>query len=176
MRVVMSGPSGGLENNNVSDVESDAGTGFENIFEAGMSCFHEGAKQGGITIKPYMQEIRHCQHYMSICYSGQQPSSDEVSPSVGIDFGTGKAKAGLAGESDTSYFSTVAASVLHKAHFVWVAAIKHFLYGVVIVGTVKSCMGLLKRIPVFTENLLECVFVDAFHGCSLRTTIPELTR
>jgi hypothetical protein len=35
-------------------------------------------------------------------------------------------------------------------------------------------MGLLKRIPVIIENLLECVFVNAFHGCSLRTTITEL--
>jgi hypothetical protein len=33
-------------------------------------------------------------------------------------------------------------------------------------------MRLLKRIPVFIENLLESVFVNAFHGCSLRTTIP----
>jgi hypothetical protein len=35
-------------------------------------------------------------------------------------------------------------------------------------------MQLFKRIPVFVENLLECVFINAFHGSSLRTTIPEM--
>jgi hypothetical protein len=35
-------------------------------------------------------------------------------------------------------------------------------------------MRLLKRLPVIVENLLECVFVNAFHGGSLRTTIPEM--
>ena len=170
----MTGPSSSLENNNVSHIEFNAGAGVENIFEAGMSCFYEGTKQSGITIKPYMQEIRHGQHYMSIRYSGQQASADEVGPSVGIDLGTGKTKAGFAGESDTSYFSTVAASVLHEAHFVWITAIKHFLDGIVIIRTVKSWMVLLKRIPMIIENLLECVFVNAFHGCFLRTTIPEL--
>jgi hypothetical protein len=29
---------------------------------------------------------------------------------------------------------------------------------------------------VIVENLLECVFVNAFHGCSLRTTVTEMTR
>jgi hypothetical protein len=37
-------------------------------------------------------------------------------------------------------------------------------------------MGLLKSIPVIIENLLECVFINAFHGCSLRTTITELAK
>jgi hypothetical protein len=37
-------------------------------------------------------------------------------------------------------------------------------------------MHLLKCIPVIIENLLECVFVNAFHGCSLRTTIPEMVK
>jgi hypothetical protein len=36
-------------------------------------------------------------------------------------------------------------------------------------------MRLLKRIPVVIENLLECVFINAFHGCSLRITITERT-
>ena len=42
------------------------------------------------------------------------------------------------------------------------------------VGIVKAWMELLERIPVIVENLLKGVFVDAFHGCFLRTTITEL--
>jgi hypothetical protein len=37
-------------------------------------------------------------------------------------------------------------------------------------------MELLKRIPLIVENLLEYVFVDAFHGCSLQTTITEMAK
>jgi hypothetical protein len=37
-------------------------------------------------------------------------------------------------------------------------------------------MSLLKRIPMIVENLLKRVFVNAFHGCSLQTTITELGR
>jgi hypothetical protein len=172
--VVMAGTSGGLENNNVSYIEFHPGASVENVFETGMSCPHEGTEQFGITIKPGSQELRHGQYDMSISYAGQQPSSDEVGPSVGIDLGTGKAEAGFAGESDTSYFSALAASVLNKAHLFRIAAVEHFMDGVVIVGTIKSCVGLLKRIPVIVENLLESVFVNAFHGCSLRITITEL--
>jgi len=176
MRVVMAGSSCGLKNDNVSNVEFCAGAGLENIFETGVACPHEVAQQCGIAIKPFMEEIRHCQHDVPITDSRQQASADEVCPSVGIDFSAGKAEAGFAGKGDTACFSTVAAAVLYKAHFSRIAAIKHFLDGIVIIGTVKFGMRLLKRIPVVVENLLERVFVDAFHGCSLRTTIPELTK
>ncbi len=43
--VVMAGSSGGLENDDVSDIEFDAGAGVENIFEAGVSCPHERTEQ-----------------------------------------------------------------------------------------------------------------------------------
>jgi hypothetical protein len=36
-------------------------------------------------------------------------------------------------------------------------------------------MGVLKGIPMIVENLLECIFVDAFHGCSQPTIVAELT-
>jgi hypothetical protein len=29
---------------------------------------------------------------------------------------------------------------------------------------------------VVVEDSFECVFIDAFHGCSLRTTITELAK
>jgi hypothetical protein len=173
MGVVMAGSSSGLENNNVSHIEFNAGAGVENIFETGMSGSHERTKQSRVTIKPYMQEIRHCQHYMSIRYSGHKSSGDEICPSVGIDLGTGKTETGLTCESNTSYCSTVATSVLHKAHLVGITAVEHFLDGNVVIRTVKSWIDLLKRIPMIAENLLECVFINAFHGCSLRTTITK---
>ena len=176
MWVVMSGPSSSLENNNVSNIEFNTGAGIENIFETGMSCSHERAEQCRITIKPGPEELRHGQDHMSIIHAGKEPPSDEVCPSVGVSLGTGKTKAGLAGESNTTCLSAFAASVLDKAHFLRVTATEHFLDSVVVVGTVKAWTELLKRIPVIVENLLKCVFVNAFHGCSLRTTITELTK
>ena len=174
--VVMAGSSGSLENDDVSDVEFDARAGVENVFETGMSCPHEGTEQFGITIKPCSQRLRHSQDHMAISDTRQEAPSDEVSPSVGIDLGTRQAKAGLAGEGNAAYFSTVAASVLNKAHLFGIAAVEHFLDSVVVVGTVKAWTKLFKRIPMIVENLFKCVFVNAFHGCSLRATIPELTK
>ncbi len=104
---------------------------------------------------------------MSISYAGQKPPADEIRPSVGIPLCTGKAEAGFAGESDTSYLSAVATFVLHKAHLVGIAAVEHFLHGIIVIGTVKAWTELLKRIPMSVKNLLKCVFVDTFHGCPL---------
>jgi len=104
---------------------------------------------------------------MSISYAWQQPPPDEIRSSVGIALCTGKTEAGFACESDTSHLSAVAASVLDKAHLFGVAAVEHFLDGIVVIRTVKVWIGLLKRIPMIVENLFECVFVDAFHGRSL---------
>jgi len=172
--VIMAGSSRGLKNNDVSDVEFDAGTAIDNIFEAGVTGSHEGSQQCGIAVKPYSQGFRHGQYNMSISYTWQQPPADEVRPSVGINLAAGKTEAGFAGEGDTSYFSAVAASVLNKAHLVRIAAVEHFLNSIVVIRAVKSWIDLLKRIPMIAENLLECVFINAFHGCSLGTTITKL--
>lgn len=174
--VVMAGTSCSLKHNDGTDVECYAGAGIENILEAGITCSHEGAKQCGIAVEPSAQKIRHSQHDMSISYSGQQPPADEVGPPIGVNLGAGKAEAGFAGECDASGLSTVATSVLNKAHFIWVAAIKHLLDGLVIVRVVKAWMQLFKLIPVIVKNLFESVFINAFHGCSLRTTITEMAQ
>ena len=176
MGVVMAGSSRGLENDDVSHIELDAGAGVEHVFEAGVSCPHQWAEQFGITIKPGSKGFRHGQDHMAVSDTRQETPSDEIGPSVGIDLGTRQAKAGLTGEGNAAYFSTVAASVLNKAHLFGIAAAKHFLDGIVVIRAVKSWMSLLKRIPMIVENLLERTFVNAFHGCSPRTTIPELTK
>ena len=174
--VVVAGSSRGLEDDNISYIELDAGAGVENIFEAGMACPHERTEQCKVAKEPCSKELRHGQDHMAVSYAGQEASSDEIGPAVGIDLGTRQAKAGLAGEGNATYFSTVAASVLNKAHLFGIAAVEHFLDGVVVIRAVKSWISLLKRIPMIVENLFEGVFVNAFHGCSLRTTIPELTK
>ena len=173
--VVMAGASGGLQHDDVSDIELDAGAGVENVFETGMSSPHQWAEQFGITIKPGSKIFRHGQDHMAVSDTRQQTPSDEIGPSVSIYLGTREAKAGLTGEGNTACFSTVAASVLNKTHLFGIAAVKHLPDGVVVIRAVKSWMSLLKRIPMVIEYLLECVLVNAFHGCSLRTTIPEPT-
>ena len=110
---------------------------------------------------------------MAIGDAGQKPSADEVGPSFGVSLGTGKAEAGFAGKGDSSYFATLAAAVLDIAHLVGITTAEHFLDGVVVIRRVKSWMSLLELIPVIVKNLLKPVFVNAIHGGSLRTTIPE---
>ena len=172
VRVVMAGSSCGLHHNDVSDVKLSATAGGKNVFEAGMPGLHEGTEPVGVPKEPESKTFRHGQYDMAIGNPGQQASADEVGPSVGVSLGTGQAEAGFTGKRDTSYFAAVAASVLDKAHLLGIAAVQHFLDGIVKIGTVKFGMDLLKRIPVIIENLLECVFINAFHGCSMRTTIP----
>ena len=173
--VVMSGASRCLQDDNATDVEFFYPcTGLENIFDTGMSCPHKWAKQFFLTKEPDTKELRYSQDYMSISYAWQQSSSDEVSPSVSVELCTGKAETGLAGESNPACLSTVAATVLHKAHLFWITAVKHFLDCFGVVWAVKAWLELSKGIPVIVEYLLECVFVDAFHGRSLRAKITEL--
>jgi len=174
--VVMAGPSGGLQHDDGSDVKLIAAAGGKNVFEAGMSGPHERTEPFGVTKEPKAKTFRHGQHDMAIGNTGKQTSADEVGPSVGVSLGTGQAEAGFAGKGDASYLAAVTASVLDKAHLFGIAAVQHFLEGIVIIGTVKFGMRLLKGIPVLVENLLECVFVNTYHVCSLRTTIPEMTK
>jgi len=176
MRVVMAGSSCGLQDDNVADIELDRSTSVENVFETGIARSHEWTEQCGVAKKPDSQELRHGQYHMSISYARQQSSSDKVCPAVGINLGTGKTKAGLAGESNSAYFSTVAASVLNKAHLVRIAAVKHFIDGLVVVRAIKAWTELFECIPMVVKDSFECVFIDAFHGCSLRTTITELAK
>ena len=176
MRVVLSGPSCGLQDDDVPDIEFDPRTRVENVFETGMARSHEWTEQCGVAKKPDSEELRHGQDHVAINDARQQASRDKVGPAVGIDLGTGKTKAGLAGESNSAYFSTGAASVLNKAHLVGIAAAKHFFNSFVVVRIIKAWTELFKRIPMVVKDSLECVLIDTFHGCSLRTTITELAQ
>lgn len=175
--VVMSGASCCLQDYNVTDVEFFYPcAGLKNILDKGMPGPHEWAEQFFLTKEPDTKELRYSQDYMSISYAWQQSSSDEVSPSVSIDLCAGKTKTALAGESNPACLSTVAATVLHKAHLFGITAVKHFLDCLGVVWAIKAWLELYKGIPAIMEYLLKCVFVDAFHGRSLRTMITELAR
>ena len=176
MRVVMSGTSCGLQDDDVSDVEFDPSARVENVFETGIARSHEWTEQCGVAKKPDSEKLRHGQYHMAISDAGQQSSRDKVCPAVGINLGTGKTKAGLAGERNSAYFSAGAASVLNKAHLVGIATAKHFIDSLAVVRIIKAWAEPFECIPMVVEDSFECVFVYAFHGCSLRTTIPELAK
>ena len=176
MRVVISGASCGLQDDDVSDVEFDTSAGVENVFETGIARSHEWTEQCRIAKKPDSEKLRHGQYHMAISDARQQSSRDKVCPAVGINLGTGETKAGLAGERNSAYFSAVAAFVLNKAHLVGIAAAKHFIDSLVVVRIIKAWMVPFKCIPMVVKDSFECVLIDAFHGCSLRTTITELAK
>ena len=171
MRVVMAGSSCGLQDDDIPDVEFDTIARVENVFETGMARLHEWTEQCGIAKKPDSEKLRHGQYHMAVRDARQQSSRDEICPAVGIHLGTGKTKAGLAGERNSAYFSAGAASVLNKAHLVGIAAAKHFIDRLVVVRIIKAWIELFKCLPMVVEDSFERVLVDAFHGCSLRTTI-----
>jgi len=171
--VVMAGSSGGLQDDDISEVESDTGAGMENVFQAGMACSHERTEQFRLAKKPRVKEFRRGQHHVAIGHTRQEASSDEISPAVGINLGTGKTEAGFAGKGNPADFSTGAAAVLDKAHLFRIAAVEHFLDSLVKIRMIESWPELSKRLPVVIEYLLEGVFINACHGGSLRTTITD---
>ena len=59
--VVIAGPSGGLENDDISHVKVNAGTGVEDVFETGVTRLHQWAQQCGVAVKPCSRawSVRH---------------------------------------------------------------------------------------------------------------------
>jgi len=176
MGVVPPGTSCGLQDDDIPDVEFDPRARVENVFETGMARSHEGTEPCGIAKKPDSEILRHGQDHMAIRDARQQSSCHKVGPTVGIHLGTGKTKAGLAGECNSAYFSAGAASVLNKTHLVRVAAAKHFIDRLIVVRIIKAWMALFECLPMVVKDSFERVLIDAFHGCSLRTTITELAK
>ncbi len=162
MGIVMAGSPGSLENNDGSYIEFFPGVSLDNVFEAGMSSPYQGTEQCGVTKEPGSQKLWHRQDYMAVSNARQKAPSDEISPAVGINCGARQAKAGFAGKGNATRFSALAASILDKAHFFRIAAVEHFLYRVIVIGTIKAWSELLKRLPVIIENLFERVFVNIF--------------
>ena len=175
VRVVMAGPAGSLQNDNVSDIKVNTSIGPQDILQAGMTYPHEWAEQIAIAIEPCVKEIWHGQDDMSVCYTGYESSSDVIGPSICVNFGTRQAEAGFTCEGDAAGFSTRWATVLDKTHLFWIAAVQHFLQCLVVFWVVVTRMDLLEPIPVVLKNTLKGVLVNAFHGSLPRTTIDGLT-
>ncbi len=173
--VVMAGPAGSLQNDNVADIKVNTSIGPQDILQTGMTCPHEWAEQIAIAIEPGVKEIRHGQDDMLVCYTGYEPSSDVIGPSIGVDFGARQTEAGFTCEGDAAGFSTKWATVLYKAHLFRVAAVQHFLHCLVVFWAVVTRIKFLELIPVALKNTLKGVLVNAFHGSPLRTTIDGLT-
>jgi len=174
MRVIMAGSPGCLENDNIADIKLYSCASVENVLQTGVPRLHEWTEQCRVAKKPGVKKVGHGQNHMSISYAGKETSTDEVSPAVGINFGTRQAETRFTGKSDTAYFSAGATSVLNKPSFVRITAIKHFLDSFVVVWIVEAWIDLLERIPMIIKDLFECAFIDAFHGYSLRITIARL--
>jgi len=138
MGVVMAGPSCSLQDNHGSYIEFFPGARFENVFEAGMTSFHQGAEQCGITIKPDSQRLRHRQDHMAIGNARQKTSSDEIGPTVSINGGARETKAGFAGKGNATRLAAMAASILDIAHLLRIAAVEHFLDSFIHVRTIKA--------------------------------------
>ncbi len=173
--VVMAGPAGSLQNDNVADIKVNTSIDPQDILQTGMTCPHEWAEQIAIAIEPGVKEIRHGQDHMSVGYTGQKASAYEIRPPISIDLGARQAEAGFTCEGDAAGFSTKWATVLYKAHLFRVTAVQHFLHCLVVFWAVVTRMDLLELIPVVLKNTLKGVFVNAFHGSFPRTTIDGLT-
>jgi hypothetical protein len=177
MGVVLTGSATGLQDDNGPYGELGPGTGLEDVEEAVVPGLHEVVEQIRISVEVTPEEISHREDFMSVRDLRDQSSADEIRPAVGIDLGAGQAEARLAGKGDSAGFSTRAAPILDKSHFLGIAAIEHFLDDLVIILRVITWMGLFELGPVITKDLLECGLINTFHGypwTPLRTTIAFL--
>ena len=130
----MAGSTVGLQDDNSTNLKIGFSTGLKDVDEAIVPGFDELIQEVPVIIEVDPEEIRYSEDLMSVINHWYKSSSDEISPTVGINFCTGQTKARLAGKGDFSGFTTRTAPVLDIPHFLWVTAIKHFIdNGVIIV-------------------------------------------
>ncbi len=109
-----------------------------------------------------MKKVWDREYDMAVGDPGEQATTDEIDPAVGVGLGAGEAESGLAGKGDASCIAAVGAAILGVAHFFRVAAVEHFLNGNVVVGGCEPGMDGLEGVPVVAEDLFEGGFVDMF--------------
>ena len=163
----MTGTSEGLQEHDHSDVEINTAGGAEDVLQASVAGLHEGVEELRISVEIDAERVRHGQDDVAVSDAGKEPPPDEVGPLVRVEFGTGEAKARLAGESDASGFPASDAAILHESRFFGIAAIEHLLDDGVVIGGVKTRVKSFEGFPMISEDLLESVFVDPLGACPL---------
>ena len=81
---------------------------------------------------------------MPIDHSGNQPSTDEIDPPVGVGLGAGEAEGRLAGHGNGVEMSTTQTAESGVAHFVGITAIEHLIDDLIIVRVIVAGVGLLE--------------------------------
>ena len=93
-----------------------------------------------------------------------QASPDELHPSIRVGLGAGEAERRFAAHRYLVGVPASCAEVSDVAHFGWIAAVEHFLYHLIIVGSIVARLRVFKLIPVIPEYLLECLFGNVRGG------------
>ena len=101
--VVAAGAPVGLQDDDGPDGQRNPGTGVQDIAQAVVSDLPEAAEQRGASVEVAPEELRHGENFRAVGDVRQEPSADELGPVVGIDLGTGQAKARLAGEGASPF-------------------------------------------------------------------------
>ena len=167
MRVVIGSSTSQLKNDDGSDIEALLGECFNSIDQTGVSRFHDFGKEMWISEEVWPEEIGSRQDVVSVCNIGQEPSADEVSPCIGISFGTGQAEAGFTGECNAFIFSALATAELGESHFIGVSTVEHFLNNGVVVFGVEFWVESGEWFPMIPKYLLKCIIVNTFHGLAV---------
>ena len=129
----MAGSTVGLQDDNSTNLKFGFSTGLKDVDEAVVPGFHELIQEVLVIIEVGPKEIRYSENFMPVINHWYKSSSDEIRPTVGIDFCTGQTKARLAGKGDFSGFTTRTAPIQDIPHFLRVTAIKHFIDNDVII-------------------------------------------
>ena len=91
--IILSGSTVGLQDDNSPNLKFDFSTGLKDVDEAVVAGFDELLQEVLVVIEVGPEQIRYSKDLMSVIDHWYQSSSDKISPTVGIDFCTGQAKA-----------------------------------------------------------------------------------
>jgi hypothetical protein len=139
-----------------------------------LSQAHEWTQQASIAIEVEAEEIGNGQHRVPVNDSRDQTSANELDPVVGVGFGAREAKGRFTGQGDRMEEAAIQAAKSGVSHFLGIAAVKHLVNHLIVVGRVVSGIGLLELRPVIAENLLELFFIDVASVTSIAQGVISL--
>ena len=126
---------------------------------------HKGRQERvGIAVEPVAKKLWNGQNNMAITDARKHASTNEISPTVGINLGARQTEGGFATECKEECFAAGGAAVLCEPHLFGITAIEHLPHHFVVIGGIVVRAGGFKCFPVVPKDLLECVLVNVFHS------------
>ena len=158
-----------MEHHKIAPSQRLAPDGALEIVEALHATTHERAQHARrVLVKGRAEHGRHRQDHVPRDHPLVKDPAHLVDPVIDRDFGTPQAQRRLtAPRHQVLALATVQAAIRDRAYFFRVAARQHLGHQAIVIRRLVARMGLLKRLPVVSKDLLEDIPVPR-GGCHHR--------